>query len=310
MKDSLRAMLLAGVILGLAGPAIAASGAGSGPISGANADDILTQTPYDPVEEYTKGVTALREQRWQDAKRALSRVTSITPRNAEAWRLLGMANAGQNDLKSAKRAYERAVKIDPENINGHYGLGMALAGLKDAKAKVELDWLKSKAQACGGTCADAETLKTAVPRVEAAIAGTPSAALDAGSMLFSSRMDGAQAYVAAISLVNEHRYDEALASLAKAREVYGPHPDLLTYQGYTWRKKGDYAQAESYYRQALAVAPDHVGATEYYGELKVERGDLKGARAMLAKLERVCAYGCVEAQELRRWIDAGGEPQS
>ncbi|MEO8115177.1 MAG: tetratricopeptide repeat protein, partial [Phenylobacterium sp.] len=76
-----------------------------------------------------------------------------------------------------------------------------------------------------------------------------------------------------------------------------------------WRKKGDYARAESYYRQALAIAPEHRGATEYYGELKVERGDLAGARVLLAKLDRVCAYGCAEAEELRRWIDAGGEPQ-
>lgn len=310
MKKSLRATLVASVILGLAGPALAASGQGSGPIAGANNDELLNQTVYDPVEEYNKGVAALKEQRWQDAQRALSRLTAVSPRNAEAWRLLGMANAGQNDLKAAKRAYERAIKIDPENVNGHYGLGMALAGLKDGKAKDQLAWLKSKAQACGDTCPDAATLKTAVPRVEAAIAGTPSAALDASSMLFSSATERKDAYVAAISLVNEHRYDEALASLAKARAVFGDHPDLLTYQGYTWRKKGDYARAESYYRQALAMAPDHIGATEYYGELKVERGDIQGARAMLAKLERVCAYGCVEAEELRRWIDAGHEPQS
>ena len=59
---------------------------------------------------------------------------------------------------------------------------------------------------------------------------------------------------------------------------------------------------------ALAIAPAHRGATEYYGELKVERGDMAGARLMLAALDRTCAYGCAEAEELRRWIDAGGEP--
>jgi hypothetical protein len=36
----------------------------------------------------------------------------------------------------------------------------------------------------------------------------------------------------------------------------------------------------------------------------VERGDLAGAQRMLAKLERVCRFGCAEADELRRWIDA------
>jgi Tfp pilus assembly protein PilF len=91
--------------------------------------------------------------------------------------------------------------------------------------------------------------------------------------------------------------------------VFGPHPDILTYEGYAWRKKGDWNRAETYYRQALAIAPQHRGATEYYGELKVERGDLAGAKLMLTKLDGICAYGCAEAEELRRWIDHRGDPQ-
>jgi hypothetical protein len=30
---------------------------------------------------------------------------------------------------------------------------------------------------------------------------------------------------------------------------------------------------------------------------------------MLARLDAICAYGCAEAEELRRWIDLGGDPQ-
>jgi hypothetical protein len=60
----------------------------------------------------------------------------------------------------------------------------------------------------------------------------------------------------------------------------------------------------------LAIAPRHRGALEYYGELKVERGDLAGARRMLARLDRACSFGCAEAEELRRWIDAGRDPHA
>jgi hypothetical protein len=60
--------------------------------------------------------------------------------------------------------------------------------------------------------------------------------------------------------------------------------------------------AEGYYRTALDIFPEHRGALEYYGELKLERGDVAGAKAHLAKLEAICGFGCNEADELRRWI--------
>jgi Flp pilus assembly protein TadD len=237
------------------------------------------------------------------------------PTNPDGWRLLGMAKAGDSDWKGSRRAYERAVKLTPDDPTSHAGLAVALANLKDPKAQAEADWLKSKVQACGDTCPDAPRLKDLASKVESALAPPaagapkPSAMLDR-SLLFGGARAGDAAYVQAVSLINERRYDEALTSLAAAAATFGPHPDILTYQGYAWRKKGDYARAETYYRQALAIAPQHVGATEYYGELKVARGDLAGARLMLARLDRICAYGCADAEELRRWIDAGGDPQT
>ena len=55
---------------------------------------------------------------------------------------------------------------------------------------------------------------------------------------------GDGAYVRAVSLINEHRWDDALASLDRAEAAIGPHPDILTYKGYVWRHKGDWAKAE------------------------------------------------------------------
>ena len=66
-------------------------------------------------------------------------------------------------------------------------------------------------------------------------------------------------------------------SLNAARATFGPHPDVLTYLGFANRKLGRFEAAETYYRAALAAAPEHRGATEYYGELMAERGDLEGA---------------------------------
>jgi tetratricopeptide (TPR) repeat protein len=224
---------------------------------------------------------------------------------------LGEASAGDNDWKGSRRAYEQAVKLAPDDVAAHAGLGAALARLKDPKAQGQLDWLNAKAQACAGSCAEASALKAGTDQVQGALSGEvpkPSAALE-DPMIFAGAAKGDAAYSIAVGLINQHRYDDALAELKGAQAVFGPHPDILTYQGYAWRKKGDYGRAEGFYRQALAIAPNHRGATEYYGELKVERGDLDGAKLMLAHLETVCAFGCAEAEELRAWIDRRGDPQ-
>ena len=312
MRQSLKAILLAGAVAALTAPAaLASGGGGGGGISGMPSE---SAPRYDPAAEYAQAVAAMQAKDYKAAARAADHVTQAAPQNADGWRLLGTAKAGTSDWKGARRAYEKAVKLAPDDAMSHAGLGQALGNLKDPKAQAELDWLKAKAQACGASCpAD---LQAMTGMVESAVAGTsseaskPSAMLDERSLLFAGPKAGDAAYIQAVSLINERRYDEALKSLADAQTVLGPHPDILTYEGYAWRKKGDYGRAENYYQQALVIAPNHVGATEYYGELKVARGDIAGAKLMLAKLDRLCTFGCADAEELRRWIDAGGDPQA
>ncbi|CAN7465728.1 tetratricopeptide repeat protein [Phenylobacterium sp. LjRoot219] len=307
----LTACLAAGFVAGAATAALggAALAAGSGMDSAPSA----SAQRYDTAAEYARGVGALAAGQYKDAARAFKRVTGVTPDNAEAWRLLGQASAGDGDWKGARRAYAQAVKLAPDDIAAHGGLGVAEAQMKDpAGAQAQLDWLKAKSQACGAACADATALKAAEDQVQGALSGQPAAKPSAARqepLIFAGAAAGDRAYATAVGLINERRYDDALAELKQAQAMFGPHPDILTYQGYAWRRKGDLARAEAYYRQALAVAPDHRGASEYYGELKVERGDVAGAKLLLARLDAVCAYGCAEAEELRRWIDHGGDPQ-
>lgn len=306
----LKIALLAGAMAGLSmtGAVAAGGGGGGGGMSSMPSD---TGPRYDPAEEYAKAIKAIQAKDYKAAARSAQRVTDAAPKSLDGWKLLGVAQAGAENWKGARKAYEKAFKLAPDDETVRGGLGLALAKLQDAKAQEQLDWLKAKSAACTTNCA---TLKSLTADVEKAMSGAaaatgaqPTAALERGSLIFSADM-GDRAYVQAVGLINEKRYDEALAQLDAARAAFGPHPDILTYQGYTWRKKGDHARAEGYYQQALAIAPDHRGATEYYGELKVERGDMAGAKQMLARLDASCAYGCAEAEELRRWIDTGGEP--
>ena len=57
-------------------------------------------------------------------------------------------------------------------------------------------------------------------------------------------------------------------------------------------------------RIALDLDPDHKGALEYQGELRLEQNNLPAAEANLAKLRRLCPAGCAERDDLERAIQA------
>lgn len=279
---------------------------------GASAPPSVDVPAFDAAAEYRKGVEALEAKRFAEAKRAFARVLGVMPRDANVNYLAGLASAGANDLKNARKYFEKAVKYDGKMVQAHRELGVAYAKLGDRpKAEAELASLKSMADQCGATCADSARLKDAMAAVTAALGAGPQARLESQpSLLFTSAEGGDRAYVQAVSLINEKRYEEAIQSLEAARAAFGAHPDVLTYLGFANRKLGRFQVAEAYYRQALAIAPAHKGATEYFGELMVERGDIAGASKMLARLETLCSFGCAEADELRGWIDKGRSPAS
>jgi tetratricopeptide (TPR) repeat protein len=285
-------------------------GGGGGGLPSGGGGSPSDQPQYDPALEYQKGTADLQAGRYRNAVGDFQHVVDSTPRAANAWLYLGMSKSGAGDEKGAEKAYEKSVKLDDSSVQAHRQLALSLIKLKqNDKANAELSVLKSKAATCGDTCSDAADLKAAIADVTAALGAGPSAANDVASHLsLATPQAGDGAYVRAVSLINEHRWDDALASLDRAEAAIGPHPDILTYKGYVWRHKGDWAKAESFYNAALAIDPNHRGATEYYGELKVLEGDMSGARTLLARLDTACSFGCAEAEELRHWIDHGGDP--
>ena len=292
------ATLLAGGTAVLANPG-GGGGGGGGPPS-------ATAPGYDPAAEYRKGIEALQAQRYQEAKKAFDRVLGVVPGDANTNLLAGLAAAGLNDLKGARKYYERAIKADKELVGARRELGVTYVKLGDrAKADAQLAALKAMQAKCAGSCAKAAEIGGAIETLTAAIGAPPQARLDTRpSLLFASAAGGDRAYLDAVALINEGRYEAAIEALTAARATFGPHPDVLTYLGFANRKLGRYETAEAYYRAALSAVPDHRGATEYFGELMVERGDLDGAERMLAKLEGSCDFGCAETDELRRWIQA------
>ena len=295
--------------LGLAAaqPLSAAGGGGGGGGGGGMPSESLPR--YDPAAENQKGIAAYQAQDFKGAATAFKRVTDVVPKNAPAQYLLGSSHLLQGDFKKAKKPLELAVKYDATMIDAQRDLGIAYAKLGDAaKATAQRDALATMKGACAAPCAKAGQLDAAIAAVAAAVGGSPLAL--APSPRSGSTVDADAVYVAAVGLINESRFPEAIALLEAAVWSDGPHPDLTTYLGFANRKLGRFDAARAWYEQALAVAPEHRGALEYYGELKLELGDVAGARAHLARLDRLCGFGCQQADELRQWIAESGRSAS
>lgn len=283
-----------------ASPAFAA-GSGGG---GGGGMPSQTAPEYDPAADYQKGATAFRAGQYAEAVKSFKRVVSAMPRNAQAQYLLGASYMALSDFKKARAAMTAAVRYDEKLIEARRDLGIVHAKLGTAdKAGDQIAALKAMASNCGTGCRDAARLNDAIAKVEAALLAGKTALRPIRPDIHLAQAISADAvYVQAVGLINEKRYEEAIAQLDNALWATGPHPDVLTYLGFANRKLHQYEVAESYYQAALAIAPEHRGALEYYGELKLERGNIAGAKAHLAKLESICGFGCHEVDELRRWI--------
>jgi tetratricopeptide (TPR) repeat protein len=280
-------------------PLLAAGGGGGG---GGGSPSASTPS-YDPAVEYQKGTAAFKANDFATAVKHFKKVTASVPKDAAAQYLLGASYMGLGDFKKATKPLELAVKYDAKLIEAKRDLGIAQAKTGKAdKAGAQLTALKSMQTSCADSCSDKAKLADAIAKVEAAMSGKQAMAPAPSDIKLAEAKSADITYVTAVSLINEKRYEEAIAYLNDARWAAGPHPDILTYLGFANRKLGEYDVAEGYYQAALDIAPDHRGALEYYGELKLERGNVAGAKAHLAKLEAICGFGCNEADELRRWI--------
>jgi tetratricopeptide (TPR) repeat protein len=80
------------------------------------------------------------------------------------------------------------------------------------------------------------------------------------------------------------------------------YADAFNQLGYAHRKLNKLPEARAHYAKALEINPDHRGALEYQGELFLMLDDLKSAEANLARLDKLCFFGCAEYSELKKAI--------
>ncbi len=330
MRNSFAVLAILAALFASAPVLAAGSGGGAGLPSSSG-------PRIDPAKAYQEGIQALKAKDYKTAEKRFGDVLSVAPKNAEANYYMALAKHGLGKPKQAVRYLERAIKERPSFVEAREKLAFVSLDLGEPDgARAQLAAIEALKAECAaeGACDEPfrARIDTALARIsealrpkvgetpEGMVSGEDPAApveepeadapaeddADGGgkqSLFFAPRRDGAALYIAAVRLINEARYEEAIASLEEAQGAVGPHPDILNYLGFAHRKLGRIEEAKAWYAQALAINPDHLGANEYLGELYVETGDLEAARRRLAYLDRLCAYGCAEREDLARLID-------
>jgi tetratricopeptide (TPR) repeat protein len=95
-----------------------------------------------------------------------------------------------------------------------------------------------------------------------------------------SNLDDNRIYENARELAYDGQYENALKLLELAANPSDPR--ILNYKGYTNRKMGNTKTAMEYYQQALDIDPDYILARSYFGQAKMQNGDIAGAKEQLA----------------------------
>ncbi|MES1156960.1 MAG: tetratricopeptide repeat protein [Alphaproteobacteria bacterium] len=297
-------------------PVAMASAPGGGGMGGGGmgGDSMSSSGPrVDPQAAYQAGVEALRSHDFTSAIAHFRDVVSVVPNDGTANYALGLAYMGNNDPRHARGPLERAVHATDAPVNAHLQLGLAYLQTNDRDHAVQQQAaLADLLTHCDAACGDQrraqiqaanDALAAALnPPTPATAAPPASTTTSPSSWNFPTQREGHLAYAAAVGLINTQHYDEALDMLAQSEAALGQHPDIFTYMGFANRKLHNYDVAIAYYQEALHMDRNHLGATEYLGELYLEIGQRAKAERQLTRLAALCPYGCAEHEELARWI--------
>jgi len=133
------------------------------------------------------------------------------------------------------------------------------------------------------------------------VSAGPAGAFSSGS---SSTSSGDADLKKADAALEDKRFDEAVKYYKVALDRDPENADAWSQTGFALRKLGKFDEALDAYEQALEIAPFHLGANEYLGELYLQTDQPDKAQEMADILERACGTGCKELDALTKAIEA------
>ena len=105
------------------------------------------------------------------------------------------------------------------------------------------------------------------------------------------------------AMLKDGDYVSAIDELHYELDVDPDNPDILALLGFSYRKIGSFEDAMTFYEWALKSDAEHIGATEYLGELYLQTNQLDKAKEQLKKLDDLCFTSCKEYTKLKTAIE-------
>ena len=121
----------------------------------------------------------------------------------------------------------------------------------------------------------------------------------------SAKTNYGKDYKSAIKLIRSKDYDKAirkLKTLTTASSTDFTRADVYNEMGFAYRKSEDFDNAAKYYKKALELDPQHLGAIEYQGEMYVDLGQKENALNNLALLKKLVGENNSYYKELNNYI--------
>ena len=121
----------------------------------------------------------------------------------------------------------------------------------------------------------------------------------------SAKTNYGKDYKSAIKLIRTKDYDKAIRKLKTLTTASSPgftRADVYNELGFAYRKSDDVDNAAKYYKKALEIDPEHLGATEYQGEMYVDLGQKDNALSNLELLKKLVGENNSYYKELNNYI--------
>ena len=105
-----------------------------------------------------------------------------------------------------------------------------------------------------------------------------------------------------LSFIDQGQYEEAKQNLLIIIKNNKQDAEVYNLLGYTERQLQNYIIAIKYYKMALSIKKDFIGAHHYIAMAYLELDDIEHAKYHLDQLDLICLFGCEEFFEVKNKI--------